>query len=760
MRESSLAPPVTGNKAELIAGCGEFRQYRRSGTTILDLCSDMRCRCGVRASEEAEESAARAAENSRQFEQARASLEIQRSVLELIATGQNLEVVLRELVLGMERQNPEMLGSVLLVAEDGLHLRTAAAPNMPAEYQRLVEELITVGPTAGSCGTACFRRERVVVSDIPSDPLWAPYTEIAARFQLRACWSEPIISRDGQVLGSFAMYYRTARSPEPRETEASGVAARLAAIALDRARADAALRRNEERLNLALGAAKMGTWEWEVGTDRVTWSDGVEALFGVTPGTFTGTFEAYTLLIPEDERARVRAAIEAFLQNDAEDYVIEHRVFWADGSVHFLEGKGRVYRDASGTPTQMVGTVADISERKRAEAALRQSEEQLRQSQKMEAIGRLAGGVAHDFNNLLTAIGGYSTLALLEFAADDPRREYLEEIQRAGERGASLTKQLLAAGRKQVLSPRLLDLNAVVDDLTSLLRRVIGEDVELEWAGSSSPAVVLADAGQIEQIIMNLAVNARDAMPRGGTLSITSSSVHIAADDVRNRLGSAGPHVLLRVRDSGQGMDAATLARIFEPFFTTKDLGKGTGLGLSTVYGIVEQLSGFIDARSELGQGSEFEVYLPEQRHRSISTRPASATPVARGGSETVLLVEDEPQVRDLVLSVLQSRGYQVLCADNGTEAVRLEENHPARIHLMITDVVMPGMSGRELAEHMLSLRPELKVLFMSGYTDDAVLRHGVTAPGSAFLQKPFALEDLLLRIRTLLDAPTPPAQP
>ncbi|HWZ87284.1 MAG TPA: ATP-binding protein, partial [Polyangiaceae bacterium] len=643
-------------------------------------------------------------------------------------------------------------GSVLLVAEDGLHLRTGAAPHLPPEYQRLVEELITVGPNEGSCGTACFRRERVVVSDIANDPLWAPYTEIAERFELRACWSEPIFSRNGEVLGSFAMYYAEVRSPAARELDAIGIAARLAAIAIDRARADAALRRNEERLNVALEAAKMGTWEWQLGRDRIAWSDGVEPLFGVERGTFGGTFEAYMELIPEEERERVRATIEASLKSGAQDYVVEHRVNWPDGSVHFLEGKGRVYRDGHGVPVQMVGTVADISDRKRAEAALRRSEEQLRQSQKMEAIGRLAGGVAHDFNNLLTAIGGYSTLALLEFAPDDPSREYLEEIQRAGERGASLTKQLLAAGRKQVLTPRLLDLNAVIDDLTSLLRRVIGEDVELEWTRGSSPAVVLADAGQIEQIIMNLAVNARDAMPRGGLLSITSSSAHIAATDPRNHSGHAGAYVLLRISDSGEGMDADTLAHIFEPFFTTKEPGKGTGLGLSTVYGIVEQLSGFIDARSEPGRGSVFEIYLPEQRQQSISAHPTSAAPVARGGSETVLLVEDEPQVRELVLAVLAARGYNVLSADSGAEAIRLEEGHPARIHLLITDVVMPNMSGRELAEHMLSLRPELKVLFMSGYTDDAVLRHGVVAPGSAFLQKPFALEDLLQRVRALLD--------
>ncbi len=676
--------------------------------------------------------------------------EIQRRVLELIATGQALRRVLDALVLGMEAQHPKMRGSILLVADDGLHLKTAAAPNLPMQFQRLVEELITVGATSGSCGTACFRRTRVVSREISKDPLWAAYTEIAERFELRACWSEPIFSRDGSVLGSFAMYYSEPRSPSAHELESMGVAARLAAIAVDRARADAALRRNEERLNLALSAAKMGTWDWEVERDYVSWSDGVAPLFGLPAGSFEHSFAGYMALISEEDQGRVRAAIDGVLWGDAQDYAIEHRVNWHDGSQHWLECKGRVYRGPDGAPTRMAGTVADVSERKRAEGALRESEEQLRQSQKMEAIGRLAGGVAHDFNNLLTAIGGYSSLALLEFPLDDPRREYLEEIQRAGERGASLTKQLLASGRKQVLSPRLLDLNALVDDLTSLLRRVIGEDIELEWLRDSAPAVVFADAGQVEQVIMNLAVNARDAMPEGGTLAIASSTVELEAGDAR---APAGRYVLLSVTDSGHGMDDETLSRMFEPFFTTKELGKGTGLGLSTVYGIVQQLSGSIRARSALGHGTQFEIYLPERERGVQSAPPASVAPQARGGKETILLVEDESQVRKLVFEVLQSRGYRVLAAKDGLEAVPLEEDFPDRIDLLITDVVMPGMSGRELAQHVASARPETKVLFMSGYTDDAVLKHGLSSPGRSFLQKPFALEDLLLRVRALLDA-------
>ena len=678
------------------------------------------------------------------------AVEMQRRVLELIATGQALDSILRELVLGMESLHSGMRGSILLIGPDGVHLRTGAAPNLPAEFQQLVEQLIRVGPNGGSCGTACYRRARVVTREIQTDPSWAGYAEIAERFGLRACWSEPIFSRHGNVLGSFAMYYEEPSLPGAHELESITVAARLAAIALDRAHVDAELRRNQERLNLALFAARMGTWDWTLDDDFVAWSDGVEPLFGLTPGSFGQDFAGYLALIAPEDQGRVRAAIDAALLGEAPHYTVEHRVIWPDGSTHWLECKGQVWRRADGAPVRMAGTVADVSERKRSEAQLRESEEQLRQSQKMEAIGRLAGGVAHDFNNLLTAIGGYSSLALLEFPLDDPRREYLEEIQRAGERGASLTKQLLASGRKQVLSPRLLDLNALIDDLTSLLRRVIGEDVELEWKRGSAPLVVFADGGQLEQIVMNLSVNARDAMPEGGTLSIATTTLQLEHGDSR---GAPGPYVVLTVTDTGTGMDEATLSRMFEPFFTTKDPGKGTGLGLSTVYGIVQQLSGSIRARSALGQGTRFELYLPERERGGPSVHPASMAPVVRGGVETILLVEDESQVRKLVYEVLHGRGYRVLAAKDGPEAIPLEERFEGRIDLLITDVVMPGMSGRDLARHVVAARPETKVLFISGYTDDAVLRHGITAPGTAFLQKPFALEDLLIRVRALLDA-------
>jgi len=517
------------------------------------------------------------------------------------------------------------------------------------------------------------------------------------------------------------------------------------------------LRRNEELMRLGLSASSMGTWDWQIERDYVSWSAGVEPLFGLAEGALGHTFAHYLSMVSTDDQGRVKAAIDEALWGTVRDYAVEHRVTWPDGSLHWLECRGRVYLHADGTPLRMIGTVAEVSHRKRAEASLREREEQLRQAQKMEAISRLAGGVAHDFNNLLTTIGGYSSLALLEFSGDDPCREYLEEIQRAGERGASLTKQLSTLGRKRVLAPRLLDLNALLDDLQGLLRRVVGEDVEVVWNRASAPAVIHADAGQIEQLLVNLAANARDAMSQGGTLSITSSSVDIGVDDPR---APQGRYALLSVLDTGHGMDDETMARMFEPFFSTKDPGRGTGLGLSTAYGIVQQLSGSIRARSALGEGTEFEVYLPERERGALSAHPESLAPLVRSGTETVLLVEDESQVRKLVCDVLRARGYTVLAAKDGLEAIPLEENYPGRIDLLITDLVMPGISGRDLAQHVSSARPETRVLFISGYSDDVLLRQGVNTPLSrqSFLQKPFALEDLLLRVRTVLDAPAPRA--
>jgi signal transduction histidine kinase len=394
----------------------------------------------------------------------------------------------------------------------------------------------------------------------------------------------------------------------------------------------------------------------------------------------------------------------------------------------------------------VAGTIAVGVDRK-------QLEEQLRQAQKMEAIGQLAGGVAHDFNNLLTIINGYSEVIQTQLPENSPVLELVREVAQAGKRAASLTRQLLAFSRKQVLEPKVLDLNLVVTDLEKMLRRLIGEDVALATVLEPALGRVKADPGQVEQILMNLVVNARDAMPQGGKLTIETANAELDASytqtlpDVR-----PGPYVLLAVTDTGVGMDEATKAHIFEPFFTTKGPGRGTGLGLAVVYGIVKQSGGHIAVYSEPGRGTTFKVYLPRVEDVPAAGKSHFGVTRSPAGTETILLAEDEDAVRALARHVLKMLGYTVLEAGHGKEALRLAEEHPGSIHLLVTDVVMPELGGQELAGRLSARRPEVRVLYLSGYTEDTVVRHGVLEPETAFLQKPFTPATLAQRVREVLD--------
>ncbi len=453
---------------------------------------------------------------------------------------------------------------------------------------------------------------------------------------------------------------------------------------------------------------------------------------------------------PED-RERIRGELAD--QFGGGQFTIEYRFRHRDGSYRWILDEGRVRHDATGHAVEVIGAWIDVTERK-------QLETQLRQAQKMEAIGQLAGGVAHDFNNVLTAIAGNAELLQEGIPAGDPKRENIEEIRSAAGRAESLTRQLLAFSRQQVMQPRVLEPNRVMAGMEKMLRRLIGEDINLVCVFPADVGRVVADPSQIEQVILNLAVNARDAMPTGGKLTIETGNAEFDAAYARAHTPAVpGRFVMLAVSDSGAGMSPEVKARVFEPFFTTKAPGKGTGLGLATVYGIVKQSGGFIWVYSEPGEGTTFKIYLPRA---GDDQRPAAVPPAqqeVRGGDEVILLVEDEAPVRRVALHALQRYGYTVLEAALPSVALTICRDHPGRIDLVVTDVVMPGMSGPDLAQQLLAMRPGLKVLLSSGYPGEAIAHRGELLAGLAFLPKPFTPVSLARKVREVLDAPSPQAQ-
>jgi len=423
-----------------------------------------------------------------------------------------------------------------------------------------------------------------------------------------------------------------------------------------------------------------------------------------------------------------------------------------DGAWRWILGRGSaVSRDASGRALRVIGTHTDVTERRRVEDRSRQLEGQLAQAQKMESVGRLAGGVAHDFNNMLAVILGHTELAREQAPAADPLRSDLEEIHKAASRSADLTRQLLTFARKQEIVPVALDLNRTVEDLLKMLQRLIGENIAVSWRPGSDLWTVKVDRSQVDQLLTNLCVNAREAIDGVGEIVIETANCHLDEVASAERVGGVpGDYVRLVVRDTGCGMDAETRTRIFEPFFTTRASAGGTGLGLATVYGAVQQNGGFIEVRSAPGQGSTFAVHLP--RHAGEVLAPSAAAPQPQPGHATILVVEDEAAVLAVERRMLERLAYQVLCASSPAEAIRLATEHPGEIHLLLTDVVMPEMNGRELATRLLRLRPKLRCLYMSGYTADVIAHEGVIAPDVHFVQKPFSRDQLAAAVRDALE--------
>jgi two-component system cell cycle sensor histidine kinase/response regulator CckA len=518
----------------------------------------------------------------------------------------------------------------------------------------------------------------------------------------------------------------------------------------ERKRAEEDLRASEERFRQLADNIKEALIVIELPNFRPSFLSRMWAeIWGVSLEEANRHPEVWFEAIHPDDRGQVQDGQRAV--GRGEPAVNVFRVTRPDKTVRWVRSRTFPVFDENDVVFRMVGLVEDITEQ-------RQTEEQLRQAQKMEAVGRLAGGVAHDFNNLLTAILGYSDLVLNELGESPAIAADVEQIRAAGQSAASLTRQLLAFSRRQILEPQTFDLNEVLRRLEGLLRRVIGEDIALHMNLTENVAAVTADAGQIEQAVMNLVVNARDAMPAGGPLTIETGFAMLDGAYVAEHPGaSPGPHVMLAVSDGGLGMDEATQKRLFEPFFTTKEVGKGTGLGLATVYGIIKQSGGSIWVYSELGHGSTFKIYLPSATATLAPQSTVPPAPVSWNGNETVIVLEDQPEPRAVICDTLRRHGYTVLEAANDREALAVSAERSGTVHLLLTDVVMGGLSGRRVAELLHAKRQNLRVIYMSGYTDDAIVRHGVLEPGLAFLQKPFTADRLLRRVREVLDAPEAP---
>jgi two-component system cell cycle sensor histidine kinase/response regulator CckA len=672
----------------------------------------------------------------------------QSEVLRMIAEGDPLENTLSVLVKTVEQLGDDALCLVMLLDESGETLDLVAGPSVPAKLKDALGSGVSVDAAGTPCGIAASSKRLFVSPDIATDPRLEGSREMSLSVGLRSAWSFPIRSSNGDgLLGTFCVYHKHPGEPTSWDLETADRAAQLAAIAIERASTDRAVRHSEEKFRALFATNPIPMWVW----DRESF--GFLAVNAAAVEKYGYSEDEFLRMQITDIRPSedVSSLLE-FLRERKQSHG-EHAGTWRhvtkDGRVLEVEIHWQTIdfedRDAA------LAAVHDVTERNQSEGQRRKLEQQLRQAQKMESIGRLAGGIAHDFNNLLAVIINYASFLEEEFDRSDPRREDLEEIKRAGERGANLVRQLLAFSRKEVMEPRNVDLNDIVSDTEKLLKRTIGEDVDLQIVGREGLWITKVDPGQVEQVLMNLAVNARDAMPEGGSLVLETSNVVVDEVHAKRREGlKEGDYACVTVSDTGRGMTDEIRAQIFEPFFTTKKRGEGTGLGLATVYGIVKQLNGYISCYSEVDHGTTFRIYFPVV---TDDADPAGRSPKlngTKGDGETVLLVEDEAPVRNLVVRVLTRGGYRVIPAASAEEALDLYYAPEGGADLLLTDVIMPGMSGKELSER-LATGNRVPTLYMSGYTDSIIAKHGVLEEGAAFIQKPFNADDLLEKIREVL---------
>ncbi len=565
----------------------------------------------------------------------------------------------------------------------------------------------------------------------------------------------PIVATDGNRCGTVEACFhgtRPAVATGPGPAGLLEAVARDIAVFLDRRSVLCELRERDLRQSEALRVARLGFWARDILAGRMHWSEEGCRILGRTPEELEAAHTAFIDTVHPDDRKRVRESLNYALHTGG-TFSVEHRIAKLDGVVRHVHTKGRVSRDDRGVPVHMVGTVADITERKNLER-------QLVEAQKMDAIGRLAGGVAHDFNNILTVILSFGAFVQEALPPGAPAAEDMAEVLAAADRAIALTRQLLAFSRRQIAEPKVVDINAHVLATDKMLRRLLGADIELATLPAEDLWKTRIDPGHLEQVLVNLAVNARDAMPRGGKLTIETRNVVLGEECVaQHQCVMPGEHVMLAVSDSGTGMNEETRQHVFEPFYTTKASGQGTGLGLATCYGIVKQAGGSIWIYSEVGHGTTVKVHLPRARGSAEAFVAASEPVPIVGGTETVLVVEDDHAVRAMAVRTLERLGYHVLEAENGGEALRVFERIADRVDLVLADMIMPQLGGRELASRLLRAHAGTKMLFMSGYTDAASLRADLLPRRGPFLQKPFMPEDLARKVRAVLDErPAAPA--
>jgi PAS domain S-box-containing protein len=514
----------------------------------------------------------------------------------------------------------------------------------------------------------------------------------------------------------------------------------------ERKQAEEVLKEATQRLQLAVSSGHLGIWDWDAVNDVLVWNERMYELYGVSKNTFRMSRETWIKCLHPDDVAMGLEEMRAAL-NGEKEYDFEFRIVHPDGETKFIKSNAMVMRDEAGKAVRVIGMNMDITERKH-------TEEQLRQAQKMEAVGQLAGGVAHDFNNILTAIYGYCSLLQIKMGDDSPFRSDIDHIYAAAEKAANLTRSLLAFSRKQIMSPKKVNLNEIVMNVAKLLTRIIGEDIQLKAVCKGAPLRVFADSGQIEQILMNLAANARDAMPNGGTLTIETGEEEIDESFIHAYgYGDVGIYVALSVSDTGKGMDNETRKKIFEPFFTTKEVGKGTGLGLSIVYGVIKQHNGYINVYSEPNEGTTFRIYLPQVYEEDANAEKGPAPEHPRMGSETVLLAEDDETIRELAGSILRQYGYDVILAHDGEDAVEKFKANKEKIAVIVMDMIMPRKSGKEAYEKIRKVRSDVKIIFMSGYSPDLLHDRGIFADGGEVLIKPIHPLELVRKVRAVLDS-------